>query len=67
MAVFQLYPKRRVRQKLDNDTIEFEKFFFSHVFSSLGDSSVGHLSCAVTWPSMAEISSKKGRLSTDMA
>jgi hypothetical protein len=35
MAVFQLYPKRRVRQKLDNDTIEFEKFFFSHVFSSL--------------------------------
>tara|TARA_R110002124_G_scaffold106374_5_gene258064 strand:- start:785 stop:1132 length:348 start_codon:yes stop_codon:yes gene_type:complete len=35
MTVFQLYPKCGIGQKLYNDTIEFEKFFFSHVVSVL--------------------------------
>jgi hypothetical protein len=48
MAVFQLYPKCGIGQKLYNDTIEFEKFFFSHVVSVF-----------VTW---AVISPDKGHM-----
>jgi len=31
MVILQLHPKCRIGQQLDNDTIEFWKFFFGHV------------------------------------